>query len=92
MAEKKAATELITEGIVFDLTSEEKNFVKKLCEEGTVCISLGTKEQIESKGYADAGLNGVFWRLKFGAEYTIPKAIARQFEEGGYHVKVKNAY
>lgn len=92
MAEKKATTEFITDGLVFDLTADEKKFVQKLCEEGTVCVTLGTKEQIESKGYADAGLNGVFWRLKFGEEYTIPKVIARQFENGGYQVKVKNAY
>lgn len=92
MAEKKAITELITEGLAFDLTADEKKFATKLCDEGTVRVTLGTKEQIEAKGYADAGLNGVFWRLKFGEEYTIPKAVARQFANGGYQVTVKDAF
>jgi len=73
-------------------TAEELELIKKLEEEGTVTIIVGTAEQIEAGGYVDAGINGVFWRFKYGEEYTVPKAVARLLKDAKYTVSVEGMF
>ena len=80
------------DGIHGKLTAGEKKLYNALVKKGTVTIVVGTEEQIESKGYADVGINGIFWRLKYGVEYTVPKAVARQLSDGKYVVSVVGAF
>lgn len=75
-----------------NVTSEDMKLIAELKKEGTVTIAVGNEEQIKSGGYADVGINGTFWRLKYGEEYTVPKAVARLLSEGKYAVSVIGAY
>lgn len=80
------------DGIHGTLTVAEKKLYNALVKKGTVTIVVGTEEQKESKGYVDVGINGIFWRLTYGVEYTVPKAVARQLSDGKYAVSVVGAF
>lgn len=82
----------IKEKEIITRTAADKKFIEKLEAEGTVTIVVGTEEQIEKGGYADVGINGVFWRIKYGEKITVPKAVARLLNEGKYAVSVQGAY
>ena len=73
-------------------TAEDKKFIETLEAEGTVTIVVGTEEQIEAGGFTDVGINGTFWRIEYGKEYTVPKAVARLLSKGKYAVSVQGAY
>lgn len=77
---------------VIERTAADKKLIKQLEAEGTVTIIVGTEEQIKNGGYADVGINGTFWRLKFGEEYTVPKAVARLLNRGKHTVSVQGVY
>lgn len=73
-------------------TAEEKTFIDLLNAEGTVNIIVGTESQIESGGFTSVGINGVFWHIKYGKEYKVPKAVVRALKKGKYAVDVVDAY
>lgn len=39
----------------------------------------------EKDDTVDVGINGHFWRIKRGAEVTVPAAVFTLLEEGGYN-------
>ena len=93
MLETTEATETKkADGLHGELSAGEKKLYNALVKKGTVSIVVGTEAQIEGKGYVDVGINGIFWRLTYGKEYTVPKAVARLLSDGKYAVSVVGAF